>query len=155
MALLGKTDGAGAEGVSYLDIASFIRSNGASPKRDLKELWNRVVFNMAVSNTDDHLRNHGFLLTEQGWILSPMYDVNPDIYGSKLSLGVSENDSSINFELAIETAKYYDIGIHDARNTVVDIQKTIRENWQPLAIDNGLSKSAITRMEPAFTMEYK
>jgi len=155
LALLGKVDGVGAEEASYLDIASFIKSNGASPKQDLEELWMRIVFNMAVSNTDDHLRNHGFLLAEHGWTLSPMYDVNPDIYGNALSLGVSANDNSINFELAVETAKYYDISVHDARNTVADIQKTICENWQVLAANYGLSKNAINRMKPAFAMEYK
>ena len=121
MALLGKTDGTGAEGASYLGIASFIKSNGASPKNDLKELWARIVFNMAVSNTDDHLRNHGFLLTERGWELSPMYDVNPNIYGGELSLGVSANESAINFELAVETADYYDIGVREARDIAAGI----------------------------------
>ena len=110
---------------------------------------------MAVSNTDDHLRNHGFLLTEHGWTLSPMYDVNPDIYGNALSLGVSSNDNSISFELAIETAEYYDISVHDARRTIEDIQKTICENWQTLAAQYGLSKGAISRMKPAFAMNYK
>lgn len=72
MTLLGKTDGASAaDGSSYLDIASFIRKYGAAPKKDLQELWRRIVFNMAVSNTDDHLRNHGFLLSDEGWLLSP------------------------------------------------------------------------------------
>ena len=152
MALLGKTDGAGAEGTSYLDIASFIRSNGASPKRDLYELWKRIVFSMAVSNTDDHLRNHGFLLTDSGWALSPMFDVNPDIYGTALSLSVSQNDNSINFDLTIETSEYYEISIHDAKSIVADIKKTVRENWRTFAARRGLSKAAINRMEPAFMM---
>lgn len=155
MAMLGKTDGAGSGEASYLNIASFIKANGASPKQDLIELWNRIVFNMAVSNTDDHLRNHGFLLTEYGWKLSPMYDVNPDIYRNTLSLGVSENDNSVDFELAVETAQYYNISMHDARNTVADIQKTISGNWQSLAVEKGLNKDSINRMEPAFSMEYK
>jgi len=155
MALLGRTDGVGAEGASYLDIASFIKTNGASPKQDLKELWNRMVFSMAVSNTDDHLRNHGFLLTWRGWELSPMYDVNPDIYGSSLSLGISADDNSIDFDLAIETAKYYDIGIQDAKNSAAHIQKTVGDKWHSIAAGYGLSKSAIERMEPAFLMEYK
>jgi serine/threonine-protein kinase HipA len=155
MALLGKHDNFETLETSYLDIAGFIKSNGASPKRDLNELWKRVVFNMAVSNTDDHLRNHGFLLTEHGWTLSPMYDVNPNIYGDKLSLGVSENDNSINFELAVETSNYYDIKLHDAKNMVADIQKIILHNWRTLAIDNGLNRGEIKRMEPAFAVEYK
>ena len=152
MALLGKTDGAGTEGVSYLDLASFIKANGALPKRDLKELWQRIAFTMAISNSDDHLRNHGFLLTERGWVLSPMFDVNPNIYGNTLSLNVSRDDNSIDFDLAIETAEYYGISIYEAKNTVADIRKTIGENWQTLAAAYGLSKGAIERMAPAFTM---
>ena len=73
MTLLGKTDGASAaDGSSYLDLAAFIRANGAAPRQDLAELWKRIVFSMAVSNTDDHLRNHGFLLTLTGWRLAPL-----------------------------------------------------------------------------------
>jgi len=155
MALLGKTDGEGAEGTSYLDIAAFIKSNGASPEQDLRELWKRVVFNMAVSNTDDHLRNHGFLLAENGWTLSPMYDVNPNIYGNALSLNVSTDDSSVNFELAIETAKYYDVSLDEAKSIVAEISGIVSENWRSVAGEYGLSRSSISRMEPAFAMEYK
>jgi len=149
MAMLGKTDG-DTDGISYLDIAAFIKSNGASPKQDLKELWKRIVFNMAVSNTDDHLRNHGFLLTKNGWTLSPMYDVNPNIYGNTLSLNVSTDDNSISFTLAIDTAQYYDININDAESTVEEIQKTISKNWRILASNYGLSRNTISRMEAAF-----
>jgi serine/threonine-protein kinase HipA len=151
MALLGKTDGEGTEGASYLDIASFIKSNGASPKKDLEELWKRIVFNISVSNTDDHLRNHGFLLTKPGWILSPQYDVNPNIYGNALSLNISNDDSTIDAELAVETAEYYDIGLEDAKNTITYFQKTIHENWRKLAADYGLSRGAISFMAPAFS----
>lgn len=91
MTLLGKTDGASAaDGSSYLDLAAFIRANGASPQQDLQELWKRIVFSMAVSNTDDHLRNHGFLLANAGWRLAPLFDVNPVPSGDSLSLNVSE-----------------------------------------------------------------
>jgi serine/threonine-protein kinase HipA len=155
MALLGKTDGDGAESASYLDMASFIKSNGASPIQDLKELWKRIVFNMAVSNTDDHLRNHGFLLTEHGWKLSPMYDVNPNIYGNTLSLNVSADDNSISFDLAVKMAKYYEIGANDAKKTVADIMGTVLRNWRDLAADYGLNKDAADRMAPAFAPEYK
>jgi serine/threonine-protein kinase HipA len=155
MALLGKADGEGADGTSYLDIASFIRESGASPKQDLKELWKRIVFNMAVSNTDDHLRNHGFLMTEYGWILSPLYDVNPNIYGDTLSLNVSMNDNSISFCLAVETAEYYNIKTDEAKNIVADIQKIVDRNWRAIASSYGLSRDAVSRMNPAFAMEYK
>ncbi|MBQ2454258.1 MAG: HipA domain-containing protein, partial [Lachnospiraceae bacterium] len=73
MTMLGKSDGADAtDGSSYLEIVSFLKANGANPKQDLIQLWKRIVFGMAVSNTDDHFRNHGVLLTNNGWILSPM-----------------------------------------------------------------------------------
>ena len=150
MALLGKSDGEGAYGTSYLDIASFIKSNGAAPKKDLKELWTRIVFNIAVSNTDDHLRNHGFLLDANGWTLSPQYDVNPDIYGDGLSLNISADDNNLSFELAIETCEYCDIPIKDAKSTIADIQNIINANRRGLAEKYGLSKDAVDYMESAF-----
>ena len=152
MTLLGKIDGDDAEGTSYLDIASFIKSNGAFPKQDLYELWRRIVFSIAVSNTDDHLRNHGFLLTDYGWTLSPMYDVNPTIYGNTLFLNINTHDNSAKFDLALETAEFYDIDINNARTAASDIRKTVQENWRTLAVDYKLSKIAIDRMEPAFSM---
>ena len=148
MTLLGKTDG--ISDASYLDITSFIKSNGSSPQKDLRELWKRIVFNMAVSNTDDHLRNHGFLLSYNGWTLSPLYDVNPNIYGDSLSLQVSSNDSSIDFNLAIETAEYYDIDHTEAKIITNEIQNTVLNNWNTLAVEYGLSRSSIIRMKPAF-----
>ena len=96
MTMLGKTDGASAaDGSSYLELVSFIKANGAAPKRDLTELWKRIVFNMAVSNTDDHMRNHGFILKADGWHLSPLYDVNPVPEGDELSLCVNEDDATM------------------------------------------------------------
>ena len=96
MTLLGKTDGASAEnGTSYLDIVSFFKAFGSNPKADLMELWKRIVFIMAVTNTDDHLRNHAFLFADNGWKLSPLYDVNPVPYGDELSLLVDDRDNKI------------------------------------------------------------
>ena len=156
MTLLGKTDGASAsDGSSYLDLVSFIKSKGAAPKEDLRELWKRIVFSMAVSNNDDHLRNHGFILTDQGWRLSPMYDVNPNIYGDNLSLNVSQFDSRISFSLALETAKYYGLEMSEAIDIIDEIKTIVHECWQQVAIGHGLSLSAIEYMRPAFTMEYK
>jgi len=78
MTLLGYTEGTDFQsGVSYLDLVEFISKSGANVGRDLEELWRRIVFYICVTNTDDHLRNHGFLLTKAGWVLSPAYDVNP------------------------------------------------------------------------------
>lgn len=155
MTLLGKTDGEGSEGTSYLDIASFIKSHGASPKRDLNELWKRIVFNMAVSNTDDHLRNHGFILSKNGWVLSPLYDVNPNIYGENLSLCVSENDSAISFELALSVAEYFDISGSEAISYVDKVKSTVETEWREIASKYKLGRSAISVMEPAFDMKFK
>ena len=94
---------------------------------------------MAVTNTDDHLRNHAFLLTEKGWMLSPLYDVNPVPYGDELSLNVDETDNSIRFELALETALRFGIKTADAKIYVEETSKTVRENWRLLASKYGLS----------------
>lgn len=156
MTLLGKTDGASAaDGTSYLDIVSFIKSNGAKPKSDLIELWKRIVFNMAVTNTDDHLRNHAFMLTDQGWILSPMYDVNPVPYGDELSLLVDDVDNSISIDLAISTAVRFGISENAAKKMAEEILVVVRDNWESVAIDYGLSRRQIEDMRPAFSECYK
>ncbi len=153
MTLLGKTDGASAEdGSSYLDLASFIKSNGANPKADLMELWKRIVFNMAVTNTDDHLRNHAFMLTKTGWILSPLYDVNPVPYGDELSLNVDENDNRISLDLALRTAVRFGISEDNAKIYAGKILETVKENWKDLAVKYGLSRAQIEDMKPAFSL---
>ena len=132
-------------------MADFIKSNGARPKEDLVELWKRIVFNMAVSNTDDHLRNHAFILTKKGWILSPLYDVNPVPYGDELSLNVDEYDNSIRIDLAVETAMRFGMTRADAEKFAGNMLKTVRENWQSLALKYGLSRGQIEEMRPAFS----
>ena len=156
MTLLGKRDGADAsEGASYMEIASFIKAYSATPERDLEELWRRIVFNMAVSNTDDHLRNHGFLLAKDGWSLSPMYDVNPSIYGDTLSLNVNSDSSLIDFNLALSAAKMYGVTEAQATEKLKEIRHIVESNWKKLAHQYGLSRSQIEEMAPAFNMSYK
>ena len=153
MTMLGKKDCANADdGSSYLEIASFLKANGSAPKKDLIELWKRIVFSMAVSNTDEHFRNHGFLLTNNGWELSPLYDVNPDIYGEYLSLNVNENESRIDFDLALRSARYYGINESDAKTFIYEIKNTIKNNWEFLAKKYEISRNEITRMSPAFQL---
>lgn len=155
MTMLGKTDGASSsDGSSYLDIAGFIKSNGASPKKDLKELWMRIVFSMAISNTDDHLRNHGFILTKQGWELSPLYDVNPTPYGDELALNVNSDDNSISIDLAIESAHHFGLSVEEATEIANNITTTVRDNWEKIATKYGLSRGAIEYMRPAFSACY-
>ena len=152
MTLLGKTDGASAaDGSSYLDIAAFIKANGAKPKADLIELWKRIVFNMAITNTDDHLRNHAFILTPTGWVLSPLFDVNPVPYGDELSLNVNEDDNRIDIELAVQTAVLFGIGKSDAQAYAAQLLETVRENWNKIASKYGLSRREIEEMKPAFS----
>lgn len=153
MTLLGKSDGANAlDGTSYLDIASFIKSNGCNPKNDLIELWKRILFNMAVSNTDDHLRNHAFILTKNGWALSPLYDVNPVPYGDELSLNVNENDNRISIDLAIDTAQQFGISTNDAEAIAATILSTVMENWEKLAFKYSIPRGKIEDMRPAFSL---
>lgn len=152
MTMLGKSDGADAtDGSSYLEIVSFLKANGANPKQDLIQLWKRIVFGMAVSNTDDHFRNHGVLLTNNGWILSPMYDVNPDVFGEFLSLNVDSDNSAIDLNLAIEASKYYGITKADAASLADEIVHKVDNNWRALAGKYGISHSEAERMSPAFS----
>lgn len=156
MTLLGKTDGASAvDGISYLDIAGIIRSCGAQPKKDLVELWKRIVFNMAITNTDDHLRNHAFILESGGWVLSPLYDVNPVPYGDELSLNVDGEDNSININLAVQTAARFGISETQAQHYASEILEIVRDNWSKIAANYGLTRRQIEEMRPAFRACYE
>lgn len=150
MTMLGKTDG--ESGGSYLDIASFLRSNGSDPKTDLRELWKRIAFSMLITNSDDHLRNHGFILNKTGWRLSPMYDVNPTPYGDTLSLLVDENDNSISKELLISVTGYFAITKSEAESIFKEMQQIISKNLNKIAKSHGLSSAAIKRMFAAFRL---
>ena len=153
MTALGKKDGAkAADGTSYLDIAAFISAYGVEPQLDLRELWGRVVFNMSVSNTDDHLRNHGFVLTDKGWRLSALYDVNPIPDGVGLALNVSDDDNSLSVDLALEVAEYFGVTKQEAIASTDKMLSIIRDNWRKIAERNGLSKSSIEYMKSAFAL---
>ncbi|WP_458458089.1 type II toxin-antitoxin system HipA family toxin [Pseudobutyrivibrio sp.] len=151
MTMLGKSDGANAaDGSSYLEIVSFLKANGAHPKDDIKELWKRIVFSIAVSNTDDHFRNHGFILENDGWSLSPMYDVNPDLYGRYLSLNINDTESMLDFDVAIDAAPYYGIEKKDAEKMVDEIKDIVTNNWKDLASKYGIGRAEIERMKVVF-----
>ena len=151
LAVLGKTDGE-SSGSSYLELAQFLTSHGASAREDLRELWRRIVFNMAVSNTDDHFRNHGFLLTPNGWRLSPMFDVNPNPKGNYLSLNVTMNDSGIDVDLAIETASYFGLKKDDASDEAKRILFIVGHSWKPIAESYGISRDAQEAVAPSFSI---
>lgn len=147
MSLLNHVDG---DGGSYLEIVSFIRENGSNPKKDLEELFRRVAFSIAVSNTDDHLRNHGFILEKDGWALSPMYDCNPNLYGDFLSLTIDDVSSLLDFETLLSTANYYLISRKDAEEIVIRIKRIVSQNRKEIAICNGANKESIEMFAPIF-----
>ena len=150
MTLLGYQDGADFhDGLSYLDIAAFIIKHGASVKTDLEQLWRRVVFNILVSNTDDHLRNHGFILTDNGWQLSPAYDMNPNEMGNGLTLNISENSNEQDISLALDTAKYYKLKNDEAIKILTDIRREIAK-WRVVAKKLGIGNSEIEQTKRAF-----
>ncbi len=141
MTMLGYIDGQDHEdGVSYLDIAEFLTANGADVNADLKELWRRIIFNVCVSNADDHLRNHGFILTNKGWVLSPAYDINPIETGNGLKLNISETDNSLDLELVMEVHEYFRLNKATAHQIITEVKKGV-QNWRTLATKRGIPKS--------------
>lgn len=150
MTLLGHVDGTHySSGVSYLDLAEFIMQNGANPDADLEELWGRIVFYISISNTDDHLRNHGFLLTERGWTLSPAYDINPVPTGTGLSLNISTTDNALSIDLALEVAPYFRISDEKATEIISAVQSEVSK-WEAIAEKVGIPKSERNAMAKAF-----
>ncbi len=153
MTMLGLTDGADAQfGASYIQIAEFLIKNGSNVNSDLEELWRRIVFNICIKNTDDHLRNHGFQLTKSGWKLSPAYDINPVERGTGLSLNISETDNSLNLELAMDVIKYFRVSESRASEIVKTVKKSVA-NWQTVAKKYGIGKGEQELMSKAFWKE--
>ncbi|MFT5723762.1 MAG: serine/threonine-protein kinase HipA [Bacteroidia bacterium] len=141
MTMLGYTDGQDHEdGISYLELAEFIAENGAQVNEDLEELWRRIVFSICVTNTDDHLRNHGFILSDQGWLLSPAYDINPVETGTGLKLNISDNDNSLDLDLAMEVHEFFRLTEDRANEILEEVKSSIR-NWKDLATKYGISRA--------------
>jgi len=134
---------------SYLDIAEFIQFNESNNKNELHQLWRRMVFNIAISNTDDHLRNHGFILNKTGWQLSPAYDINPSIDKEGLSLNIDTNTNSLDFELAKSVGEYFQLNEHKMDDILKETKATVK-NWKTEAAKIGISRSEIALMSSAF-----
>lgn len=150
MTLLGKKDGDGGDtGVSYLDLVDFIVRNGAQVNKDLEQLWRRIVFYVCVSNTDDHLRNHGFMLTDKGWVLSPAYDINPVATGGGLALNISKEDNSQDLDLVVDVAPYFRINEDRAVEILQELTAIVR-SWSDCARQLGIPSREIHLMEGAF-----
>jgi serine/threonine-protein kinase HipA len=150
MTLLGYTDGADHQsGASYLDFIEFITRYGSQPDQDLEELWRRIVFYISVSNTDDHLRNHGFLLTNRGWVLSPAYDINPVDKATGLSLNISENDNALEIDLALSVAPYFRVTEKRTAQIIKEIKTSVSQ-WRKVAEKIGIPKREQETMAKAF-----
>ena len=135
--------------VSYLDLSMFIQDHGGNINEDLAELWRRIAFNIAISNTDDHLRNHGFLIEKGSWRLSPAYDVNPSIDKEELALNIDENSGTLDFDLSLSVSEYFRLNPKEAQ---VILRKVIQavSNWEKIAKQIGIPRSEIETMRPAF-----
>jgi serine/threonine-protein kinase HipA len=150
MTLLGYQDGYDhVTGGSYLELVELIERYGAAPTEDLRELWKRVLFSVLIANTDDHLRNHGFLLSPAGWRLAPAYDLNPNPTGRGLSLNISDVDNRLSTELCLSVAEYFRWSRAEAQTLLAEAREVI-SSWSSLARDFGISTRARERMAPAF-----
>lgn len=151
MTLTGHTDGDDASsGASYLELAETLIRYGTEPNRDLEELWTRIVFNILVSNTDDHLRNHGYILQPgSGWRLSPAYDMNPDPTGTGLKLNITEADNALDLELAREVCTIFRVPLATADEIIADCSHVVGQ-WRTIAQQIGLSQRDQDHMAHAF-----
>ena len=134
---------------SYLDIAEFIQFNGAYIDKDLKQLWRRIILNIAISNTDDHLRNHGFILTEKGWILSPAYDINPSTDKDGLALNIDTENNDLDFELAKSVGDFFQLKNSEMNTIIAEVIEAVK-SWKNTAQKIGISRSEQEIMTGAF-----
>ncbi len=148
MTMLGATE---SEGVSYLDIANVLQTQGDPQfiQADFEQLFRRVVFNVLVGNKDDHLRNHGFILNNNGWRLSPAFDVNPNIDKSDHVLNLDDSDNHGDLQTVIETASFYDLSDEKADLIAGEVIESVKP-WKSEAKYMGISRADIQLMEPAF-----
>lgn len=149
MTMLGAAD---RERRTYTDIADAIRRYGADPRGDLEELWRRIVFTVLISNSDDHLRNHGFLRAPGGWRLSPAYDLNPtpaEAGGRYLTTAIRAGDSRASLDPALETAGYYGLDGRRAREIVGEVASAVG-GWREEAARFGVSRREQERLASAF-----
>jgi serine/threonine-protein kinase HipA len=150
MTLLQRTDGDDADsGVSYVDLVGFIKSECTDVTANLEELFRRVLFSVCVSNTDDHLRNHGFLYTEAGWTLSPAYDMNANETGTGLKLNIDEDDNSLDIKLVLKTAPYYLLSEKRATEIMDEVINAV-SNWRKIAAKYKAAPSEIAQKANAF-----
>ncbi|MFH1466882.1 MAG: HipA domain-containing protein [Pseudomonadota bacterium] len=150
LTLLERQDGDDATaGASYLELVELLAQRGAQTGRDLEQLWRRIAFFVCVSNTDDHLRNHGFMLEADGWALAPAYDMNPDPNGQGLRLNISETDNAQDLGLLLEVAPWFRVERRQAAAILDQVVAAVR-GWRAAAQARGIPRSEQDRMARAF-----
>ena len=149
MTLLGLTDGSDAQtGNGYLDIVDFILQNCCDVENNLRQLYRRVAFNIAIGNTDDHFRNHGFLLTPRGWTLSPAYDMNPTA-NEYQSLLITSSTNKSDLNLLLEASEEYMIGKEEASRIIQEVTVAVK-GWRRIAASLGIAKREMELLEQIF-----
>ncbi|MBR5387547.1 MAG: type II toxin-antitoxin system HipA family toxin [Clostridiales bacterium] len=138
----------------YLDIVSVLSRISCHFMEDSRKLYERMVFNICVGNTDDHLRNHGFVLTDKGWRLSEAFDLNPSRYGTDMSLLVNFDDSNKSLTNALDVCGYFNYEEDDARKYIESVQHIIRNNMSSIASTYGLKRADVDYMSDAFSESY-
>ncbi len=136
---------------SYLELAQFLTEHGSNTKQDLAQLWRRIVFNIAVSNTDDHLRNHGFIYQKGGWTLSPAYDINPVTPSNGLHLNITDDDNSLNYDLAMAVIDFFQLKKSEAEKIRNEVLASVSQ-WEAVAKSIGISRNEQQLMSPAFNV---
>jgi serine/threonine-protein kinase HipA len=141
------------ERASYPELVDVLTEHGAQARDDARELYRRMVLNVLISNDDDHLRNHGFLWTgPQGWVLSPVYDLNPtpvDVRPRILSTNITLDEATCDLDLVLSSAEYFSLASKDAREIASGVAK-VTEKWRQVAATAGASNAEIQRMASAF-----
>lgn len=148
MSLLRARDG---DTRDYLDIAEEVSLTSSNPAVDLAELWTRAAFNVAINNTDDHLRNHGLLRHRAGWTLAPAFDLNPNPEPAPRQTSIGGETSREGCAAALLAyADHFRLSTGEASRILGRIRRTVAD-WSQVAVENGIPKSAQPAMEPAFT----
>lgn len=138
---------------SYLELAEFIQNYGTEVNENLEQLWRRIVFNIAISNTDDHLRNHGFILSEKGWILSPAFDLNPSIDKDGLALNIDTDNNALDYNLVKSVGVFFRLETLQMDKIIEEVLSAVAL-WQDVAQEIGISKKEQQLMSKAFNIYY-
>lgn len=154
MTLLGLTDGCDAKsGNGYLDIVDFILQNCCDVEDNLRQLYRRVAFNIAIGNSDDHFRNHGFLLTPRGWTLSPAYDMNPTL-NEYQALLINSTTNYADLCVLLDSSEEYMIGKEEAKRIIDEVKAGVKQ-WKSIAIRLGIAKREMDVYEQVYQRALK